>query len=215
MNKAFTIDYYINKVLDFFKGYMDIDKKQNAVLSYAIRLVINSIIAYSMALIPALIFGNFNNVLIITLTFAALRVFSGGAHNSSILNCSINGAIISNILGFLPKYLVLNKSIMFSIIIFTFLFSLWAIGKYAPADTPSKPITTKAKRQVLRRNSFVVVCIWCFISIVWFIKASHVTTYIYASTLGILWQSFTVTTSGYKLYSVADKALLYFRREEI
>lgn len=203
-----SIDNVINCSLSFFKNHMDIDKRQESILTYGIRLVINSIIAFTLAFIPALIFGTFRYVLIITISFAALRVFSGGAHNSSIQNCSLNGAIISNILGLISKYLTLNKEIMFTLILVTFFFSLWAIGKFAPADTPSKPITTKAKKQVLRRNSFLVLSLWTLLSLVWFMNFSQVNAYIYASTVGILWQSFTLTKSGYRLYDNLDYILI-------
>ncbi len=207
LNNNHAIDSLINNLLNFFKKKIDIDNKQEVIIIYALRLVINSIIAYTLSLIPALVFGTFKNVLIISLSFAALRTFSGGAHSSSIQNCSINGAIISNILGLMTKHLVLSKESMFTLILFTFLFSLWAIGKFAPADTPSKPIATNAKKETLRKNSFIVLCLWALSSIVWFMRFPHVSLYIYASTIGILWQSFTLTKTGYKLYRILDNTL--------
>lgn len=207
MNRDSTIESIIHNILGSFKNHINIDKKQESILIYALRLVINSIIAFTLALGLALILGTFKYVLIITLSFAILRTFSGGAHNSSIRNCALNGAIISNILGFVVRYLLLNKETMLTLLLITFLFSLWSIGKYAPADTPSKPITTNAKKQSLRRYSFIVLCLWSLTSIIWFLKSSNVNVYIYASTIGIFWQSITLTRTGYKLYSVLDSAL--------
>ena len=212
--KPNIIDKCTDRILGLIKNNATIDDKQTVILTYGLGLVINNIIAFAIALIPALLLGNLYHVAIILLTVSALRSFSGGAHNSNIINCAVNGAVISNLLGLLMRFLILNRAALYSFIIATFFFSLWAIGKYAPADTPSKPIVTVVKKHLLKRNSYIVLAAWCFICIYWFLRIPQVSTFIYASTLGILWQSFTLTRAGYKLYDGIDKGLNKLRRVE-
>ncbi|RKD23681.1 accessory gene regulator B [Caminicella sporogenes DSM 14501] len=213
MKKKFDVETFITHILKIFKKHLEIDKKQDAILRYSLRLLISSILAYAFALLPALFFGTFKHVLITMLTFSTLRVFSGGAHCSCMLNCAITGSILANILGLLNKYIILDKNNMLNLIIFTFFFSLWSIGKFAPADTPGKPITTKTKRQKLKKMSLIILCIWCFLCLIWFIHFDKPIIFIYASTFGILWQSFTLTNTGYKFYNVFDKILHIFFKE--
>ncbi|KAB3529181.1 accessory gene regulator ArgB-like protein [Alkaliphilus serpentinus] len=215
MIKNITIDSCIDKILSQLNKHSQIDEKQRIVLTYGTRIIINSVISYSLALLLALIIGVFKEVLIILFAVSILRGFSGGAHNSNIRNCAINGAIISNLLGLIVKYFLISKATLYSFIIVTFFIALWAIGKYAPADTPGKPITTITKRYQLKRRSFIVLSLWCFMCIYWFLRIPHVSIIIYASTLGILWQSMTLTKNGYKLYNKVDQILnLLFRRVE-
>ncbi|WP_416387361.1 accessory gene regulator ArgB-like protein [Caminicella sporogenes] len=215
MKKKFDVETFITHILKIFKKHLEIDKKQDAILRYSLRLLISSILAYAFALLPALFFGTFKHVLITMLTFSTLRVFSGGAHCSCMLNCIASGAVFANILGLITKNIILNinKSIILTIITFTFLYSLWSIGKFAPADTPGKPITTKAKKQKLKKMSLIVLCIWCFLCLICFILFDKYIIFILASTFGILWQSFTLTNTGYKFYNIFDKILHIFFKE--
>lgn len=214
--KLFDVEDLITKILNIYKKQLSIDDGTEAILRYSIRLVISTMLSYSLALLLALLFGTFYYVLFIMLTFSTLRVFSGGAHCSNMGNCATYGAVVANILGLVAQKNQLTKVFMLTMIIIAFVFSLWAISKYAPADTPGKPITTKLKKERLRKKSLIVVCVWFLGCVLWYTYFSEVKTIVYASTIGILWQSFTLTKTGYKFCHVFDNILdfIFNKKEE-
>ncbi|SHK34321.1 accessory gene regulator ArgB-like protein [Paramaledivibacter caminithermalis] len=205
--KKFNVDGVANNLINYFRRNLEIDKDQEAILKYSIHLVISAIFSLGFALFAALLLGIFPNVLIIILTNAILRTFSGGAHSSSMLGCTIYGTVLMNILGIITKYTHPNKGILAIIIFIVFIFSILIINKYAPADTPGKPITTKVKKQKLRKLSFSALFIWFGLCVLWYVGAIKSHMMIYASTLGVLWQCFSLTDWGYALLNRFDKSL--------
>ncbi|MCG8540875.1 MAG: accessory gene regulator B family protein [Clostridia bacterium] len=212
--KKFNVDNLIESILNYFKKHLEIEEDQEAILRYSMQVSISFIANMAMALLVALILGIFPNVLFIMLTISILRSFSGGGHSKTMFGCSIYGTIIMNILGMITKYTYPTKDVLSVLILLTFMFSVWSLHKYAPADTPGKPITTKVKRKKLKTLSFLSLFIWCTICVLWYTGLTNNFMLIYTSTLGILWQSFSLTDWGYALLHHMDRALKTINRTE-
>lgn len=213
MNK-FGIEEIIDGVINYFKKNVDVDENQEAILRYSMLLVISGILSIGFALLAASLLGVFPYVLAILITTSIFRIFSGGAHSEGMVSCAIYGAVIMNILGMVVKYTHPEKRLIAIILFFIFMFSIWSINKYAPADTPEKPITTKVKRDKLRKLSFSALFIWCLMCILWytgFIKGYQL---VFSSALGLLWQSFSLTDWGYALMHYMDKTLGKISKKE-
>lgn len=200
----------IEKILSFYKKYLDIDEDKEAVLKYSLQVTISAIFSFSLAIIVALPLGIFSYVCVMLITCSTLRFFSGGAHCENMRNCAIYGMIIMNVLGLLVKSVEPSKNILY-IAFVVFLFSVWAIRKYAPADTPQKPITSEKRRQILKIRSFILVCLWSFCVVEYYIVFNEIHKFILASALGILSQCFSLTKTGYvfahKIDSLFNKIL--------
>lgn len=205
------VDRSIDCILNIYKKNTDISDDQQAVLKYSIRLLISSILSFTMTLGLALILGTFPSVLVIIITVSLYRAFSGGAHCSSMGNCAIYGALTLNTIGLMTKLFKPTTSAMISMIACTFIFSLWAAVKYAPADTPGKPISTKVKRQKLKKMSVMVICIWVLGGIGWYANSKTVNVLIFSSTAAVMWQSFTLTAFGYKFCHTLDSVISRLR----
>jgi len=212
--KKISVEGLIDSIIKYFKKHLDIDKDQEAILKFSIHLVISFITSMGMALLVALILGVFPHVLIIMLTTAVLRTFSGGAHSSTMLGCAVYGTAIMNILGLITKHTNPTNGILAVIILLILIFSTWSIYKYAPADTPGKPITTKVKRQKLRRFSFVTLFIWCFVCLLWYTGIVKNSTIVYASAVGVLWQSISLTDWGYASLHHMDRAFQMLNKKK-
>lgn len=210
----FSVDDFATNIINYFKKNIDIDENQEAILRFSIHVTISAVFSLGLALLVALLLGTFSNVLIIALTTAVLRSFSGGAHSSTMFGCAIYGTIIMNIFGIITKYTNLNKGVLSIIILIIFLFALWSINKYAPADTPGKPITTKVKRQKLRRFSFLTLFIWFGICITWYTGLTKHYIFAYSSALGVLWQCFSLTNWGYSLLHHMDRVVQMINKKE-
>ncbi|QXM07195.1 accessory gene regulator ArgB-like protein [Crassaminicella indica] len=194
----------IGRILEVYKNYLGIDDNQEAILRYSLYLMMSAILGYFLALAAAWLLGTFSYVFVIMITISILRSSSGGAHCESMWNCAIFGMVVSNALGLLIKVIVPTKEITLSILVFVFLFGLWSINKYAPADTPQKPINTFEKREKLKRRSLVILVVWCFLNIGYYIIFKRGHSMVIASSLGVLWQCFSITKVGYKLWHKSD-----------
>lgn len=198
----------IDRILKLYKQHLDIDHKQEVILRYSLNLLISSIAGYALALLIAWALGIFSYVLVVMVTVSTLRVFSGGAHCSNAINCIVYGSITMNALGVLAKIIEFSTVTALISIGLIFFYGLWIVKKYAPADTPGKPISTKQKQDKLKKRSLAVVFIWFFIVLglmYYSTRLAHVM--IYASSIGILWQSFTLTKLGYSFCHVSDNLL--------
>jgi accessory gene regulator B len=122
-------------------------------------------------------------------------------------NCAIFSMIVANALGVLTKMVVPTKEIILSAIVFVFLFGLWSISKYAPADTPQKPITSIEKIKKLKVRSLIILLVWCFFNVGYYLLFDKVHGLMLASSLGILCQCFSITKVGYKLWQQSDVLL--------
>ncbi len=205
---------FIDLSINYIKKNLDIDKRQEAILRYSIELIISGAFSLGLALFVALFLGVFPNVFIIMITSAVFRTFSGGAHSSTMFGCAIYGTVIMNIFGLITKHTNPTKSFLGIILMTIFIFSLWSFYKNAPADTPGKPITTKVKREKLRRLSFFTLFIWCIVCLLWYTGLVKNYTIIYASALGLLWQSFSLTHWGYALFYHMDRILQKINKNE-
>lgn len=208
------INKFIELSISYIKNNLDIDKRQEAILRYSMQLVISGVFSLGSALLLAVFLGVVPSVFIILITSAVFRTFSGGAHSSTMFGCAIYGTVIMNTLGLITKYTNPSKSFLGVMLLIIFIFSLWSFYKYAPADTPGKPITTKVKREKLRRLSFFTLFIWCTVCLLWYTGLVKNYTMIYASALGLLWQSFSLTNWGYVVLRYMDRVLQRINKKE-
>ncbi|TCO74380.1 accessory gene regulator ArgB-like protein [Marinisporobacter balticus] len=194
----------IGKILSFYKKHLEIDENKEAILKYSLQITISTIFSFGLALIVAWPLGIVAYVFMMMMTNATLRFFSGGAHCESMRNCTIYGMVLCNIAGLLTENMEPDKNILY-IAFGIFLFSVWAIQKYAPSDTPQKPITSKKKRKKLKIRAFIFVCAWNFCVINYYIIFHKVHPMMLASALGILSQSFSITQKGYQFAHGIDR----------
>ncbi len=201
------METFVNRILTLYKRNLDIDAEQEAVVHYAIQLVTSTVLAYLLALVVAWPLHIFWDVLVMMLTISVFRNFSGGAHCSCARNCITYGVIIMNSLGMISHHLIIARRLLWIFTFIIFLFSIWAVHRYAPADTPGKPISTKVKKERLRKRSFLMVCLWYIGVLGVYVFFQPLDWMIYASSFGMLWQSFTLTKLVYGFLGGFDKVL--------
>lgn len=197
----------IDKITEKFKEELGLGEDDTEVLNYSLTVYSTTVIGYGVIILAALPFGVVDTALASVITSSMLRIFSGGAHASVSRNCILGGGVIFTFLGLFAKLFVPTSSIMLWLTIFGAAgFAFWSVYRYAPADTPGKPITTKKAKDKLRKYSFMVLVGWVaaiFLCLMGFVNVSA--NLLYASTLGIIWQGFTLTHSGYRLVDSVDR----------
>jgi accessory gene regulator B len=194
----------IDHTLNVYKNNLNIDEGQEAILKYGIYLAYTYILGFCVSLILAQILGIFSYVFVLLVAISTFRNFSGGAHCASMVNCIVFSVVTANFLALFSKLFSVNQVLMLASTIAIFIFALWAVYTYAPADTPAKPITSVTKRKHLRTRSYMVLILWFTVNLGGYLYFGRIHSLVFTSSIGILWQSISLTKFGYRFYNAFD-----------
>lgn len=209
-----NIEKITNHIAAKIARHLKLDQDHEQVLAYGAFNILQ--ISYSILLV--ILFGAICDVLIealiISFTIAILRKYSGGVHAASPNQCAVIGTLVAVGFGWVIKELTpyLNSMLINIFCGSVFLFGFFIMYRYAPVDTPNKPIKKEDKRKRLKRNS--IRTLWIFvmgIGIAWVfhieILGVNEKSIISAIVVGIFWQSLTLTRLGYLLIDFVDLCL--------
>ncbi|ELC8441441.1 accessory gene regulator B family protein [Clostridium perfringens] len=191
---------------------LNYDNERKEIIQYGTYALIQTLISIISVLILGLIFNIALEALIFLFTASILRKYSGGAHSESSNVCTLLGIIISTCVGFLIKSsFFVNMDFEFIIFagIVVFVFAYFIIFKYAPVDTPNKPIKTEKKKKRMKKGSLKILTIYLFIvllnTILYYNSDVVFAKQVILSILfGIAWQCMTLTALGNILLKTID-----------
>lgn len=193
----------MEKVIDRFSKYLQkelsLNEDQREVVAFGLYMVVSFILGYAAIAIVGWLLNVFWLAIAVAATGSVLRVVSGGAHSETMLNCTLFGAIVSPGLALIASFIYpfLSGLSLYLLVAVFWSFSIWGVLKYAPADTPQKPITGSVERRRYRNRSLGVLAAWVFVlgGGVFYGKVSD--DILLASTLGLSWQGFSLMPAGY------------------
>ncbi len=186
---------------------MNESHEKRGVYYYGFQIVLGSIVKVLLLTIISLIFGAFVPTAILLFFFATLRVVAGGVHMDTYGKCITSSLILFMACSVLVRYTYMYWS--FALVVgfaaAVFLFGLLTMIKWAPGDTPNKPITTVTQVKKLKLFSIVYMFLWA--ALVAVLIYFDLPMYALASTFGVLLECFTVTPLGYRLFEGLEKSL--------
>lgn len=195
---------FIDNVVNYYDQSMGIDKRQEAIIRFALALLSNTILSILFAVIIAIYFKQVYILLIVLVTNSSLKMFAGGAHSRHSINCAIIGAVITNLIAYSSKFIIqLPYNIVVLFIIIASLFSLYIFYKYSPMTAENKPINEENKKARLRMISIVILLVWITYCI-FNVYLGRITQFSMAPALTITWQSFSMTPMMYKIIKWID-----------
>lgn len=206
------IENISKSVAEKVSNELNYDNERKEVIQYGTYALIQTLISIISVLILGLIFNIALEALIFLFTASILRKYSGGAHSESSNVCTLLGIIISIGVGFLIKSsFFVNMDFEFIIFagIVVFVFAYFIIFKYAPVDTPNKPIKTEKKKKRMKKGSLKILTIYLFIvllnTILYYNSDVVFAKQVILSILfGIAWQCMTLTALGNILLKTID-----------
>ena len=136
--------YLHNKIQKYHNQGYDMGKctKYNIqVYYYGLQIIIGGINKFLLLIIPGLLLNILPQLLLTTISFASLRIFTGGLHYDSYTKCTYISLLSFTITALLSKYIYINQFITMLI----FLSVLFLILIYAPIEHPNKPIKENKK----------------------------------------------------------------------
>ena len=183
----------IDNSLSFIKRNCSYDDVKLAEIKYGLEaiyiLITKSIIIFTLSFI----LGIFKEVVIFTLLYSLIRMFSFGLHATKSWICLVSSLITFVTIPFICKYIDINiylKTILNII-------SIILIYKNAPADTYKKPIVNKKRRERYKFLSTFIAIIMSFMSLV--IKDNFLSN---SFMFVIIIQNFMISPYIYKLFKL-------------
>jgi len=183
--------YLTNKIR---KEMPEIDDERAEVIMYGLQNIIGELPKGIIILLIAYFLGIFKLTLMAVLIIAPYRCFSGGVHMRTHIGCIIYTFILYSGSAILGKYIVLTGTTKYVISFVIWMFCMFMIKLYAPADTENVPILRKQERKQKQILSYIIL-------IVEFVIAVLTNNTIIAGIIifGSLIQTLTITRFAYDI----------------
>lgn len=196
---------------------LDYDAEREAVIAYGLIGIMQIIITFVLVLFFGILVGAPAEALIVCSAVGLLRKYSGGAHAGSAELCNAISVVYSASAGFVAKkYLsaVDNPFLMLALTVVIFSISYLIVYRYAPVDSPNKPIKTVKKKKRMRKGSFIILTVYFLLAFMLiFLGCDYevFTSYGISLLFGVIWQIFSLTFPGASLLHSLD--LLFLKKE--
>lgn len=198
---------------------LDKGEEEKAILNYGLFIIMHTFIGIIITLLVGLITGMLIEILLITITSALFKRYTGGVHASTPEICLIIGVILSLILSILCRFIVINidinKIVFAGMIIIAF--SYYMIYYNCPVSSKNKPLKNEKTRKKLKKKAFILLNIYTILLIMLYIiyyilKISIVKSIITSFILGIFFQMSSLTNIGSKIINLLDKVFAFLNK---
>ncbi|EGO63208.1 accessory gene regulator ArgB-like protein [Acetonema longum] len=201
-----------------------LDSKETDTVRFVMEYLLGFFVNLGGVIGIALALGTVPYVLAAMLTALLLRLVSGGSHCSTALRCFVLGTVALVSIGQLAALLGRQAppALLAALMIFSVAAGFYAVNKWAPGDTPAKPIVSAKKREKYKRFSFLFIIAWAAAVSLGLIFSGRNTplaaALIAASIGGFWWQIFSITPAGYRFAAamerVFDSCCITFRTKK-
>lgn len=183
-------------------------EEKAAVLTYGFEVLGGFVLEVALIFFLAWLLKIFVPVVCLMVTVGIFRSLAGGEHCQAYYRCLILSLITFLLLGYL---VLLLAPLLVSCKKFAlgggFAFALFATWKYAPVESPARPLSV-AKRLKVRKGTFAFLGLWLLFFFAFEFPGEVAT----ASLLGLLGQSFTLLPWGRMFLGRLDALLSFPRR---
>lgn len=185
--------------------------EEKAVLNYGLFVILHTGIGVVITFFVGLITGMVLEMMIISVTTAWLKRYTGGVHASTPERCAIIGVLLSLILSILCRNLKMTLDIkLLTILTIAILsFSYYIVYKKCPVPSKNKPMEKESTRKKLKTKAFNLINMYLLIilllSIMYLIfSVQSVKTIWISMLLGIGLQIIVLTNIGSKFICILD-----------
>ena len=159
------IEKISKKILNILSDEND-DETQKEILLFGITRIVEDVPKYIAIIIICAILGVLKEFALFMLVTMMYKTFTGGVHLHTNIGCFIVTIISTLMCIYLPKIMVQVESILIPIYIFVYIFSLYVIWVYVPADVPEIPVINERRRKRDKIMSLIMINLLFIISFV-------------------------------------------------
>ena len=178
-------------------------EERRNVIAYGLEIIIGAAVKLFFFTALPLILGVFPQVIAAALAGGVFRLAAGGAHCTAYYRCLITSLATFIGAGELARSLAGYSLPREEIVIAATAWSFAVAWRWAPADTPAKPISNPQRRRFLRVASLTIGIVYCAAGLLAPVRMD----FILAASLGLFIQAFTVTPAGYRFIQAVDRLL--------
>lgn len=198
---------------------MKFDPEKEAVVAYGLIAIVQIAVTLLLVLALGFLVGAPVEALIICLSVSLLRRYSGGAHAHDADFCTLLTTVYCTLTAALSKALgqAYDPWAMAAATAAVYVAAFLIVIRYAPVDSPNKPIHTEQKRQRMRRGSLITLALYGAASVLFFLfgfRLAWVHSYGISLLLGVGWQAFTLTPLGSVLLNWLNELPKFVRKED-
>ena len=173
----------------------EVDDERAEVINYGLQLVIGEIPKTFVLLAIAYLCGVLKLSILALLFIIPYKTFSGGVHLKTHIGCIVATSLFYVGNAFLSKSIIIEPLyIKYIAIALVWIFSMFMIKLYAPADTESVPILRKKDRDLKRKLSYITMTLTLVVAII--IKNSTISNLLIFLTI---FQTVWISKFTYKL----------------
>ncbi len=174
--------------------------QKRSVYYFSFQIILGGLVKNIILFSLAILVGAFIPTLIIATIFGTLRMIAGGYHMDTYGRCLFVSLMLFLVSASAAQYTnpYWNISAMLVLIIFTFIFGLYALIRYAPKDTPHKPITEPAEIRKFKILSLTYLFLLSAAGLV--LVYYKLNMYALSLCFGAFLELYTLTPMGHKFF---------------
>ena len=212
------MEKWVRRLTSKIAASLGYDAEKEAVIAYGLLAIVQVAVTVLLALILGFLVGAPAEAMIVCFSVSILRKYSGGAHAydadfctvMSILYCGL-AAWVSKLLSpfYYPFAMAAAAALVYGL-------AFYIVHRYAPVDSPNKPITNPVKIRRMRKGSKIVLSIYAALQLVFLLLAARYPdcrSFGISLLLGVGWQALTLTPLGAILLDKLNDLPKSFRKE--
>ena len=176
------------------KEMPEIDDERAEVINYGLQNIVGEIPKIFLLFIIAFILGMFKEVLFMFIVLTPYRGASGGFHLKTHLGCIIGTTAFYCGIVLLSQHIILEDITKYILIGISWIFGMFMIKLYAPADTENVPILSKKDRKKKQMIAYITYSLGLIAALL--IQDNVISNIL---LFGNLLQTLTITKLAYRL----------------
>lgn len=188
---------------EYISHELSLNNSRKAIITYGMESILGGVVKLFVFITIPLFLGILPQTWTALASSAFFRFPSGGAHCTAFYRCLIGSLSTFVFLGAMAK----NLSTFFPVnMIFFVSISLGLLGVmiWVPADTEAKPVTRQSQKDKAKLGAYAVLSFYIFLRFHYEIPPDL----LFALSLGLLTQLFTITPLGYRVMEILDQFLI-------
>ena len=176
------------------KEMPEIDDERAEVINYGLQNIVGEIPKIFLLFIIALVLGMFKEVLFMFLVLTPYRGAAGGFHLKTHLGCIFGTTAFYCGIVLLSQHIILDDITKYILIGISWIFGMFMIKLYAPADTENVPILSKKDRKKKKMIAYITYSLGLIAALL--IQDNVISNIL---LFGNLLQTLTITKLAYRL----------------
>ena len=194
---------------------MNENHQKRSVYYFSFQIIFGGIAKNIILISLALLFGVLVPALISAAVFAALRLLAGGYHMDTYGKCLIVSMSMFMLSALTAQYTSQYWSYFTLAILIaaSFIFGLYTLIRYAPKDTPNKPITDP--KEIRKLKTLSIICFFILIISATCLVYFKLNILALSVCFGCILELFTITPTGNKFFDLVKGGINVKKSREV